>query len=158
MNAESRSPGPGSEINRREKTSTTTGCLSLVVVFIILSSILVTSAIVIGSVSASVNADFVARTMQPLLCPPNSTAEIVTYASSILDENQTRLPATAYELQCVDSTGAVLREPGPAYAFYWIATLATVALVLSLILSVILSRPLAAFLNRIINSKTKTIK
>ncbi len=135
-----------------EKPRFASGCLAGVVIFLILSSLLVTVAIVVGSVSATIKSDFVARTIPTIICPPNSTAQIVTHASSTLDEYGNRLPSTAYELQCVDAAGTIVKAPGPAYAFYWTGLLVAAVILISVLLAMILATPAAALLNQLMKS------
>ncbi len=145
----------GQEKISAEKPRFTSGCLTGVAIFIILSSLTVTIAIVVGSASATIKADLVARTMQPIVCPTNSTAQIVTYASSTTDEYGNRLPSTAYELQCVDASGTIVKSPGPAYAFYWTGLLMAAAILISAFIAIILATPVATLLTRLIKSMKK---
>ena len=126
-------------------------CLVWFLVFGVLSLCLCPTAIVIGAINTTVQADFVARTLEPYLCPANSTAEITTFESTTRDTYGNETPATAYEMRCVDDRGAVVKAPGPEYAFYWVGGLVVASLILAGVLALLLAIPLGGFIMRWVN-------
>ena len=100
----------------------------------------------VGGFSTTVTADFVASTIGPFICPEESTAEIITFQTTTTDEFGNEHPATGYEMQCVDSSGNIVREPSPDYAFYWIGLLSVVSLVAAALLAFVLSAPIGALI------------
>jgi hypothetical protein len=126
------------------------GCLIWLLLFGLISSCVLPAAIFVGGFSSALSDDFIARTLGPLLCPAESTAEIISYDTTSVDEFGNTVPATGYEMRCVDDAGRVVRGPSPAYAFYWIGLVALASLVVSGLLALLLAAPAGALLNRLL--------
>jgi hypothetical protein len=141
---------------RSVAAGTRSGCLVGVVVFGLLLTCLCPTALFIGSFSSTLQADLVARLVGRYLCPQHSEPEVVTYQTTSPSEFGEEVPATAYEMQCVDESGAVVREPSPDYAFYWIALLAVGSLALSGLLALPLAVPAGALITRWVQRSRKT--
>ena len=122
-------------------TGTASGCVVWMLVFCMLSICVLTLALPVGSIVATVSGDFVVRVVGPYLCPPGSTGEIITFATTTVDSNGVRQPATGYEMQCVDASGSIVRAPSPDYAFAWLGILAVIGLVLSALFAFLFAAP-----------------
>ena len=127
---------------------TTSGCVLWLIAFCVLSSCLFPVATFIGGFSSTLAADTVAGIMGPYLCPEGSAAEIITFQTTTTDEFGNEQPATGYEMQCVDSSGNIMREPSPDYAFYWVGILAVVGLVAAAVLGFLFAAPVGGLVMR----------
>lgn len=132
-------------------TGTLSGCLIWVIVFFFLLTCLVPVAAGVGGLTSTLSEDFVVRTLEPYMCPKGSHAEILTYASTSIDDFGNEQPATGYEMQCVDANGEITRAPSPDYSFVWIGVLAVVGLILAAILAFLLAAPAGVIIARIFN-------
>jgi hypothetical protein len=130
---------------------TASGCLIWVLGFGLLSMCLCPLAMFVGGFTSTLLADEVAGILGPYVCPANSTAEVITFATTSRDEYGNEHPATGYAMQCVDAAGVVVREPSPDYAFYWLGLLAVGSLVLAAVLAVLLAAPLGALTTYLVN-------
>jgi hypothetical protein len=128
---------------------TASGCVVWTIVFCVASMCLLSVAMGVGGATATTG--FVRDTMGPYLCPAGSTAEYVTHPSTSTDSNGNRISSTAYELQCVDASGVVVRAPSPDYAFLWVGVLALGALVLSVVAAFLLAAPAGALIAGLTN-------
>ena len=136
-------------------SGTVSGCLVWIIAFVVLLTCLVPTAMGVAGVTSTVSGEFVARALQPYLCPDGSTAEIVTHQTTSTDEFGNESPATAYEMQCVDSGGNIVREPSPDYAFIWIGVLGAVGLALSAVLAFVLAAPAGVLIGRLLAGRKK---
>lgn len=134
----------------------TSSCLTWFIVFGIISMCLCPVASVIGGLTSTLQADGVAKFMEPYLCPANSAAEIITFQTTTRDEFGNDQPATGYEMQCVDASGNVVREPSPDYAFYWVGLLAVVGIGAAGLLALLLAAPVGALVARFVQNRRKT--
>ena len=126
---------------------TVSGCVVWMIVFGVLSFMCLPIALVgapVGSMTIESSPGFVADILGPYFCPKDSTAEIVTRATTIVDSSGVRRPATAHEMQCVDSNGNVVREPSPDFLFVWVGIWLGIFAVAELILSALIAFLLAA--------------
>lgn len=137
-------------------SGTASSCLIWFLVFGVMSLCLCPMAAFIGGFTSTMQADFVARTLSPYLCPENSTAEIITFQTTSRDEFGTELPATGYEMQCVDVNGNIVKAPSPYYAFYWVGLLAAGSLVVSGLLALLFAAPIGALITRLVRRNQKT--
>ena len=90
-----------------------------------------------------------ARTLTPILCPYGSHGEIITVATTSRDEFGNETPSTGYEMQCVDASGAITREPSADYAFMWMLVLMGTGLILSALLALLLVAPASLLITRL---------
>jgi ABC-type antimicrobial peptide transport system permease subunit len=141
--------------NRKEKIGKGAGCLIWLITFIILAGCLTPIGLIIGSITSTTHADFVATTLSPYLCPPGSQAIIRTYETTILDERHVAMPSLAYEARCVNEEGMIVKDLGPNYALVWTATLAGVGIVFAALLAVLLAAPTGALINRLRQRKSE---
>ena len=136
-------------------TGAVSGCVVWMIVFCVLSACLLPVAIPVGSFAIELSPDFVTDILGPYLCPQDSTAEIVTHQTTSVDSSGVRRPATAYEMQCVDSNGNVVREPSPIYAFIWFGILAVTGLILSALIAFLLAAPAGVLIVNLANRLRK---
>lgn len=68
------------------------------------------------------------QTIGPFICPDGNLAEIYYYATTTTDEYGNSQPSIAYQLHCVDTTGAVVKEDPVLYAFLWMGIFALIGL------------------------------
>jgi len=129
------------------------GCVVWGFVFLLLLGCLVPAAMMIGGVSSTLGGEAVARRMSPLLCPEGSSGEIITYQTITTDEFGNPGPSTAYEMQCVDDSGSVTREPSPDYAFIWLGILGALALLTAGLLSLLLAAPVGVLIGRVLRRR-----
>jgi len=130
-------------------TGTLSGCVVWVIVFFILLTCLVPAAAFVGGISSTVAADFVARTLEPYLCPEGSHAEIITFQTTSVDDFGNRQPAKGFEMQCVNAQGEITRDPSPDYGFIWLGVLGLGALVIAAVLAFLLAAPAGVLLARL---------
>jgi hypothetical protein len=141
--------------NRKEKIGKGAGCLIWLITFIILAGCLTPIGLIIGSITSTTHADFVATTLSPYLCPPGSQAIIHTYETTILDERHVAMPSLAYEARCENEAGMIVKDLGPNYAFIWSAALAGAGIVLAALLAVLLAAPTGALISRLRQRKSE---
>lgn len=139
-------------------SSAKTGVISGVVVWIItcgfISMCMFPVAMFIGGFTSVT--DFAMQTVGPLVCPEGTTVESRTYATTSNDEFGNPQPSTAYVLQCVDSSGEVVKEDPVLYAFIWIGGLSVIGLVVSAVLAFVLAAPAGVLIGRIFKRGPKT--
>jgi hypothetical protein len=138
-------------------TGAVSGCVVWVIVVLVLSVCLVPVALLIGlatSLSGS-GTQFIAENLGPYLCPPESTAEILSQQTSGVDSEGNRYDSTSYQLQCVDSNGNVVREPSQDYAIYWWGILGAAGLILSALIAFLLAAPAGVVIAKIFNRLRK---
>ena len=115
------------------KTGTVSGCIIWILVFGILGACLLPMAMIIGGLTSV--SDFAMQTLAPMICPDGTTAESYSYATTTTDENGNSRPSTAYELHCVDTTGAVMKKDPVVYAFLWIGIIGVIGLGIAALLA-----------------------
>ena len=85
------------------------------------------------------------------ICPDGSTPQQNTYSTTTFDEFGNPEPATAYELQCVDGNGTVIKTDPVGYSFLWIGIFAVLGLIVSAVLTFILAVPGGMLVTRVLN-------
>ena len=133
---------------------TVSGCLVWIIVFGILSSCLLPTAMVIGSFTSVTN--FAMQTIAPMICPEGTSAESYSYATTTTDEFGNSQPSTAYELHCVDSNGEVVKEDPVLYAFLWIGIIALISIGIAALLAFALAAPAGVLIARVLDRNKKT--
>jgi hypothetical protein len=134
-------------------TGTLSGCVVWVIVFFILLTCLIPTAALVGGLSSTLAADFVAGTLEPYLCPEGSHAEIITFQTTSIDDFGNAQPATGFEMQCVNSQGEITRDPSPDYGFIWLGVLGLASLVLSALLAFLLAAPAGVLIARLFKGR-----
>ena len=130
-------------------TGAASGCLVSIILFGIFSCFLVPLSMFAASLSSTMMPDLALGVLAPYLCPADSTPEIVTYATTMRDQDNFDVAATAYEMQCVDAAGNIVKEPSPAYAFIWVGVLAVAAAIISAVLALLLAAPAGVLIARL---------
>jgi hypothetical protein len=139
-------------------SSAKTGVISGFVVWIItcgvISMCMFPAAMFIGGFTSVT--DFAMQAVGPLVCPEDTTVESRSYATTTTDDFGNRQPSTAYVLQCVDSSGTVVKEDPVLYAFIWIGGLSITGLVISAVLAFALAAPAGVLIGRLFKRGPKT--
>jgi hypothetical protein len=91
-----------------------------------------------------------------MICPDGTTAESYSYATTTTDENGNSRPSTAYELHCVDTTGAVMKKDPVVYAFLWIGITGVIGLGSAALLAFALAAPAGVLIARLSDRHKKT--
>jgi len=130
-------------------TGAASGCIVSIILFSIFSCFLVPLSMFVASFSSTMMPDLVLNVLAPYLCPADSTPFIFTYATTMRDQNNFDVNATAYEMQCVDAAGNVVKEPSPNYAFIWTGIMAVTAVIISAVLTLLLAAPAGVLIARI---------
>lgn len=136
------------------KTGAISGCIVWVIVFGILASCLVTVAMMAGGFTSATS--FAVDIVGPLVCPEETTPRIRSYATTSTDDFGNDVPATGYEMQCLNDGGEVVKTDPVLYAFLWIGILAVAGIILSAILAVFLAAPAGLLISRLFRRKDPT--
>ena len=130
-------------------TGTVSGCVAWMLVFCVLSICVLSVGPLVGILIPEFNKDFVANTLGPYLCPPESTAKIVTRQIG-------GVRTTSSTMQCVDSNGNVVKEPDLVLiSFGIIAVIVLTGLILSALIAVLLAAPAGVFIAYLSNRLLK---
>lgn len=135
-------------------TGAVSGCIVWIIVFGIFSACLLPVSMIIGGFTSVSN--FAMQTLGPVICPDGTTAESYSYATTTTDEFGNSQPSTAYELHCIDATGAVVKEDPVLYAFIWMGIIAVIGLVIAAVLAFALAAPAGVLIARLLNRNKKT--
>jgi len=136
------------------KAGTASGCVVWLIVFGILSACLLPVAGIVGGVTSVSN--FAMQTIGSIICPDGSNAESYSYATTTTDEYGNSQPSTAYELHCIDATGAIVKEDPVLYAFLWIGIIALIGLGIAALLAFGLAAPAGMLIARLLDRNKKT--
>lgn len=131
------------------KTSVASGCIIWVLLIGILSSCIVPVFLFVGTLTSFT--EFAVKTMGSFLCPPETSPVRYSYQTTTRDEFGNSQPATAYELQCVESTGEVVKRDPVVYAFIWDGAFAGIGLLAALGLAFLLAAPAGALIAKALN-------
>ena len=135
-------------------TGAVSGCIVWIIVFGIFSACLLPVSMIIGGFTSVSN--FAMQTLGPVICPDGTTAESYSYATTTTDEFGNSQPSTAYELHCIDATGAVVKEDPVLDAFIWMGIIAVIGLVIAAVLAFALAAPAGVLIARLLNRNKKT--
>lgn len=135
------------------KKGMASGCIVGVILFGLLSACLFPAGIMAAGFTSQ--SDFAVKTIGGYLCPAGTTPDLTSYATTILDERQVEMPATAYELICVDANGQTLVNRGPTYAFIYTGLVGAAGVLLALVLALIFSAPVGVLAARLFGRKKK---
>jgi hypothetical protein len=129
------------------KTGLASGCVAWLVLFSFISACLIPVGMMSAGITSS--SSFVIETVGGYLCPAGTTPREYTYETTIWDSDlQTSVPATAYELICVDASGETVVNLGPSYAFIWAGVLGAAGTVVAAIVSIFLAGPIGMFIGK----------
>jgi hypothetical protein len=139
------------------KVGAASGCIIWLITFFLLVSCLVPVGLVAGGISSGLNADFVAQTLGPYMCPADSTAQVYTYATTMWDQNNFEQPANAYELRCLDVNQKIVKNLGPIPFFVWTGIFAVFGVVLAGLLAFVFAAPAGALIARFRKSRQAAV-
>ena len=133
------------------RTGTVSGCLIWFILLFLLGSCIVPVAMLIGGFTSGTS--LALRVVTPMVCPPDSTSKIHSYATTTQDENGFEQPAVGYELHCLDSKGKLVKTSQIGYSFFWIGITSIIGLMLSGILAFLLAAPAGAWIARFVKKR-----
>ena len=132
------------------KTTAVSGCVIWFLLISVIASCVMPIFFVAGSLSSfSMTAINITGGW---ICPEGSTPQQNIYSTTTFDEFGNPEPATAYELQCVDGNGTVIKTDPVGYSFLWIGIFAVLGLIVSAVLTFILAVPGGMLVTRVLNS------
>jgi hypothetical protein len=132
------------------KSSTTgavSGCLVWLLVFGLLGMCLVPGALMIGGLTSGTQ--FAASTVAAFICPKDTSGTVYSYNTTSINDSGVSVPATAYELHCVNAAGETVKEDPIVFAFLWVGIAAAVAVVLMALLAFLLAAPAGVVVARL---------
>lgn len=132
------------------KTTAVSGCIIWFLLISVIASCVMPVFFLIGSLSSF--SEFAINITGGWLCSEGTTPRQNTYNTTTFDEFGNPEPATAYELQCVDSTGGVVKTDPIGYAFLWIGIFALLGLIVSGLLTFIFAVPGGMLVTKVLNS------
>ena len=132
-------------------TGTLSGCIVWIIVFVILSTCIFPTAMMIGGITSTSN--FALQTIEPIICPDETTAWSYSYATTTTDKYGNTQPSTAYELHCVDADGVILKEDPVLYAFTWPGVSVVIGLVITGLLAFALATPAGILISRFLHRR-----
>jgi len=135
-------------------TGTLSGCLVWVIAFGVISSCILPLAMIAGGITSASN--FAIQQTGKFICPDNTTPDVYSYETTTTDEYGNSQPATAYELQCKDANGTVVKTDPVGYSFLWIGIFAGIGLFLSGVLAFALAAPAGVLIARFLNRSKKS--
>ncbi len=139
---------------KQATTGTVSGCLVWIIAFFVISMCVLPVSMMVGGFTSVT--DFAMQTVAPLICPEGTSAESRTYATTTTDEFGNSQPSAAYVMQCVDSSGNVVKEDSVVYGFLWIGMIAGIGLILSGVLAFVLAAPAGVLIAKLISRIKKT--
>jgi len=141
-----------------KKTTTTavSGCIVWFFLISIIGSCIMPVFFMIGGFSSV--SDVAIQLTGSWICDDGTTPQTYSYQTTTTDQYGNRQPSTAYVLQCVDSSGNVVKDDPIAYAFIWIGIWALLGVIVTGVLCLVFAVPggmlITKFLEQIrINNK-----
>lgn len=138
-------------MSRSAAAGAVSGCLVWLLTFALLGACLVPIALMVGGFTSG--SELAIRTVSPFVCPEGTTGTAYSYSTTSRNENGVEVPATAYELHCVDASGTVVKTDPILFAFLWEAVAAVAALVVMAILAFALAAPAGVLANRLFKKR-----
>lgn len=132
-------------------TGTISGCVVWLLVFGVLGACLVPVALMIGGFTSG--SEFAIRTVAPMICPEDTAGSVYSYSTTSYNENGVEVPATAYELHCIDSSGTTVKEDPILFAFLWEGIAAAAAVLVMAVLAFALAAPAGVLVSRLLRSR-----
>jgi hypothetical protein len=132
------------------------GCIVWAIVFGALGLCIFPVAMVVGGFTLMSPA--AVQTTGSIICPEDTTPEVISYASTSTDEYGNSHPSTAYELHCIDSRGDVVKEDPVGFGFLWMGILAGIGLLIAGVLAFVFAAPAGALIAGLLNRIRKTNK
>ena len=131
------------------KTGAISGCIIWVLLIGIVSSCIVPVFLFVATLTSFT--EFAVKTMGGFLCPPETSPIRNSYQTTTRDEFGNSRPSTAYELQCVESTGEVVKRDPIMYAVIWNGAFAGVGLLAAIGLAFVIAAPAGALISKALN-------
>lgn len=78
----------------------------------------------------------VAGWMGRVICPADTEGKLRTYATTTRDDYGNEMPATGYELICVNASGEVVKVDSVLYSFLWIGLVIILGAVVAAVFAV----------------------
>ncbi len=128
-------------------TGAVSGCIVWLLVFMVIGACLMPIGFMIGGFTSGM--PFAARTVSPIVCPKGTTGQIYSYETTTTDDNGFSVPATAYELHCVDANDNVVKNDPVVFAFIWEGIAAATAALLTALLAFLLAAPAGVLIGRL---------
>lgn len=141
---------------RSATTGTVSGCLVWLLVFGLLGMCLIPVGLAVGGFTSG--SELARRMTAPLICPEGTTGRTYSYETTSYNENGVAVPATAFELHCVDASGRTVKEDPLMFAFLWEAMAAAAALVVMAALSFILAAPAGVLAAKLFGNRQRSQK
>ncbi|MCX8062401.1 MAG: hypothetical protein N3D16_07455 [Anaerolineales bacterium] len=73
--------------------------------------------------------------MAKVICPADTEGKLRTYATTTRDDYGNDVPATGYELICVNASGEVVKTDPVLYSFLWIGLVIALGVVVAAVFS-----------------------
>lgn len=128
------------------KTGTISGCVVWIILIGVVSSCIVPLSFFVGGFTSF--SDTAIQFTGGFICPENTTPTSYRYSTTSRDEFGNPVPATAQELHCIDSSGAVVKNDPVGYAFLWDGVIVGAGILLSLVISFLIAAPAGALIAR----------
>lgn len=137
-------------------TGTLSGCVVWLLVFGLLGACLVPVALMVGGFTSG--SQFAVGTVAPFICPRDTSGTVYSYETTSINDNGVSVPATAFELHCVDARGETVKKDPVLFAFLWEGIAALVAAIVTGILALVLAAPAAVIASRLFRRKGRSAK
>jgi hypothetical protein len=134
---------------KKASTGIISGCLVWVLAFGVISACILPIFMAIGSFTSFTN--FPMRTTGKFICPDGTTPRSNSYQTTTRDEYGNSKPATAYELQCVDAGGEILKTDPIVYSFAWIGAFLLIGLIVTGGLAFLLAAPAGVLITKLLD-------
>lgn len=129
------------------------GCIIWFILLSVIGSCFMPIAMFVGGFTSG--SSLAARVTGSFMCPKDTTPTIYSYETTTTDDYGNPIPATAYELHCLNSSGDVVKNDPIIYAFVWEGILAAIGLILTVIVALIIAAPAGALITKLLNSMRK---
>ncbi len=131
---------------KKASTGVVSGCLVWVLAFGFIASCITPVFMTIGSITSAT--DLAIRTTGRFLCPEQTTPKSNSYQTTRRDDYGNSRPTTAYELQCVDAGGEILKTDPIVFSFLWIGIFIVVGLIVTGGLAFLLAAPAGVLISK----------
>jgi hypothetical protein len=131
---------------KKASTSVISGCVVWILAFGFIAACITPVFMAIGSIASAT--DLAIRTTGKFICPEQTTPKSNSYQTTRRDEYGNSKPTTAYELQCVDAGGEILKTDPIGYSFLWIGVFIVVGLIVTGGLAFLLTAPAGVLISK----------
>lgn len=137
------------------ESSTFSGCVVWIIVVGILSACLLPVSFAIGT--STTESDLAVKTTAPYVCPKGTSTRVHSYQGTTQDESGNDVPATLFELQCLDAAGKVVYTDPVMWSFIWLGITVGSGVLAIIILALLFAAPARVLIGRFLGG-TKTSK